>query len=170
MRVTLSKYYNKGQQNTPIKKWYVLYTKPRHEIKVNERLQLLGIDSYCPVVIKVSQWSDRKKKIKSAALPSMVLVYMYEHERSQVFDCPGVIRYMFYNKKIVSIPQHEVDLLKNYLEGKCCLKSTVTSLNVGQQLMVDQFQNCIGEVVKVTSNRLWVNIQSLNLKVSLDII
>ena len=170
MRTTLSKYHNKSQQNTPIKKWYVLYTKHKHEIKVNERLQLLGIDSYCPTVIKVSQWSDRKKKIKSPALPSMVLVYIYEHERNQVFDCPGVIRYMFYNKKIVSIPQHEVDLLKNNLEGKCCFKSTATTLNVGQQLKVDQFQNRIGEVVKVTSNRLWVNIKSLNLKVSLDIV
>ena len=170
MRTNLSKDFFKEQRNAPIKKWYVIYTKPRHEIKVNERLQLMGIDSYCPVIIKVSQWSDRKKKIKSAALPSMVLVYMYEHERSQVFDCPGVIRYMFYNKKIVSIPQHEVDLLKNYLEGKCCLKSTVTTLNVGQQLMVEQFQNRIGEVVKVTPNRLWVNIKSLSIKVSLDII
>ena len=170
MRTTLSKDFFKEQRNAPIKKWYVIYTKTRHEIKVNERLQLMGIDSYCPVIIKVSQWSDRKKKIKSAALPSMVLVYMYEHERSQVFDCPGVIRYMFYNKKIVSIPQHEVDLLKNYLEGKYCLKSTVTSLNTGQQLTVEQFQNRIGEVVKVTSNRLWVNIKSLNLRVGLDII
>ena len=170
MRDTLYKYHNKGQQNTPIKNWHVLYTKPRHEFKVNERLQLLGIDSYCPAVIKVSQWSDRKKKIKSAALPSMILVNMYEHERSQVFDCPGVIRYLYYNKKIVTIPQYEVDLLKNNLEGKCCLKSTVTSLNVGQQLMVEQFQNCIGELVKFTSNRLWVNIKSLNLKVSLEIV
>ena len=170
MKATLYRYHNKGEQNTPIKNWYVLYTKPRHEFKVNEHLKLLGIDSYCPTVIKVSQWSDRKKKIKSAALPSMVLVNMYEHERSQVFDCPGVIRYFFYNKKIVSIPQNEVDLLKNNLEGKCCLKSTVNSLNVGQQMMVGQFQNCIGEVVKVTSNRLWVNIKSLNLKVSLEIV
>ena len=63
-----------------------------------------------------------------------------------------------------------MDLLKNNLEGKCCLKSTVNSLNVGQQMMVGQFQNCIGEVVKVTSNRLWVNIKSLNLKVSLEIV
>jgi len=170
MRPKPSKYINKIEQNTPIKKWYVLYTTPRHELKVNERLQLLGIESYCPVVIKVSQWSDRKKKIKSAALPSMVLVYMYEHERSQVFDCPGVIRYMFHNKKIVSIPQHEVDLLKNFLQGKYRLNSTANSFNVGQQLKLEQFQNRIGEVVKVTPNRLWVNIKSLSLKVSLDII
>ena len=38
------------------------------------------------------------------------------------------------------------------------------------QLMVEQFQNRIGEVVKVTSSRLWVNIKSLDLKVSFDIV
>ena len=172
MSFHLNSYSNKpNQMNQHLtSNWYVVYTKPRHELKVNERLNLMGIKTFCPTITKISQWSDRKKKIKTPALPSMILVNLSEKDRNKVFDCPSVLRYMFFNKKIVIVPQNDIDILKNYLEGKNCLSSSVSNLNVGDQLHVEQFQNRIGEIVKVTSNRLWVKIQSLNLKVSLDII
>ena len=150
--------------------WYVVYTKPRHEFKVNERLTQMGLRTYCPFITKVSQWSDRKKKIKTPALPSMILVYLKEKERDVVFDCPGVVRYMFYNKKIVIVPQNDVDILKNHLEGKNCLNSSISSLNIGDHLNIEQLQNRVGEIVKVTSSRVCVKIQSLNIKVRVDII
>ncbi len=43
------------------KKWFVLYTKPRNELKVAERLSKLGIEVYTPTRMEVRQWSDRKK-------------------------------------------------------------------------------------------------------------
>ena len=46
------------------KKWFVVYTKPRNEIKVSQRLTVLGIENYTPARIEVRQWSDRKKKIQ----------------------------------------------------------------------------------------------------------
>ena len=45
------------------KKWFVIYTKPRTEIKVSQRLSVLGIENYTPTRMEVRQWSDRKKKI-----------------------------------------------------------------------------------------------------------
>ena len=153
-----------------ITNWYVIYTKPRHEFKVNERLILMGLTTFCPTIVKVSQWSDRKKKIKKPALPSMILVNLNEKDRNVVFDCPGVVRYMFYDKKIVTVSQNEVDVLKNHLEGKNCLNSSISSLNIGDHLNIEQLQNRVGEIVKVTSSRVWVKIQSLNIKVRLDII
>jgi hypothetical protein len=43
-------------------------------------------------------------------------------------------------------------------------------LNIGDKLNIEQFQNRVGEIVKVTSNRVWVRIRSLNIKVRLDIV
>ena len=45
------------------KKWFVLIPRPRTEIKVSQRLSVLGIENYTPTRIEVRQWSDRKKKI-----------------------------------------------------------------------------------------------------------
>lgn len=150
--------------------WYVICTKPRNELKVNERLSLMGIKTYCPTIIKVSQWSDRKKKIKTPALPCMVLVNLKEIERNKVFDCPGVIRYMSYNKKIVIISQNEIDILRNTLKGKNCISSSISSLKIGQQIKVEHFQNRVGEIVQISSKTFWLRLHSLNIKVRLDII
>ena len=150
--------------------WYVVYTKPRHELKVYERLFLMGINAYCPTIVKISQWSDRKKKLIQPALPSMVFVKLKDSERNKVFDCPNVSRYMFYNKKIVTVSQKELDILKNHLEGKSCIDTSVTNLSIGDNIKVEQFQNRTGEIINVTNSKLWVKIQSLNIKVQLDFI
>ena len=46
--------------------WYVLYTKPRSEKKVEEKLLSLGINAYCPTYSEIRFWSDRKKKNRSS--------------------------------------------------------------------------------------------------------
>jgi hypothetical protein len=82
-----------------MKSWHVIYTKPRAEKKVEERLNNFGIEAFCPVKQQIKQWSDRKKKILVPVLPSMVLVNIDEKNRNRVFDIPGVVRYMFWLKK-----------------------------------------------------------------------
>ncbi|MBL6873569.1 MAG: UpxY family transcription antiterminator [Flavobacteriales bacterium] len=150
-------------------KWFVIYTKPRHELKVNDRLNSMGIKSYCPTVVKVSQWSDRKKKIKTPALPSILFVNIQEANRNLVFDCPGVVRYMFFDKKIVSVPQKEIDTIKSHLEGKNCVSVNTSLTNVGDSISLEQFNNESGEIIKVSSNRIWVKLSSLNMIIILDI-
>ena len=150
-------------------KWFVIYTKPRHELKVNDRLNSMGIKSYCPTVVKVSQWSDRKKKIITPAISSLLFVHIQEANRNLVFDCPGVVRYMFFDKKIVSVPQKEIDTLKSHLEGKNCVSVNTSLTNVGDSISLEQFNNESGEIIKVSSNRIWVKLSSLNMIIILDI-
>ena len=74
------------------KKWFVLCTKPRNELKVTERLTSIGVEVYTPTKIEVRQWSDRKKKVLVPLLPSMVLVQLLEKEVEVVFNVPGAVR------------------------------------------------------------------------------
>lgn len=48
------------------KKWFVLYNKPKHELKVKENLSSNGIESFCPTVYSDRIWSYRNKKVKEA--------------------------------------------------------------------------------------------------------
>ena len=77
------------------KKWFVLNTRPRTEIKVSQRLSVLGIENYTPTRIEVRQWSDRKKKILVPLLTSMVLVSIHEKEVNKVFEVAGVVRSLY---------------------------------------------------------------------------
>jgi transcription antitermination factor NusG len=99
------------------KKWFVLCTKPRSELKVTDRLNKIGIVVYTPTKIKFRQWSDRKKKVTVPLLPSMVLVQLAEKEVAKVFEVTGVVRFLFEHGKRASVSNEEVLAMKSYLEA-----------------------------------------------------
>ena len=98
------------------KKWFILFTKPRNELKVTERLISIGVEVYTPTKIEVRQWSDRKKKVLVPLLPSMVLVQLLEKEVEVVFNVPGAVRFLFEHGKRASVSNEEVLAMKRYLE------------------------------------------------------
>jgi transcriptional antiterminator RfaH len=73
--------------------WYVVYTKPKWEKKVAERLNEIGVVTYCPLVTKTRQWSDRKKIISVPLFNSYIFVQVEDKERNRVFEITGAIRY-----------------------------------------------------------------------------
>ena len=99
------------------KKWFVLCTKPRNELKVTDRLNKIGVEVYTPTKIEVRQWSDRKKKVTIPLLPSMVLVQLLEKEVDLVFQVPGAVRFLFEHGKRASVSNEEVLAMKSYLEA-----------------------------------------------------
>ena len=99
------------------KKWFVLCTKPRNELKVTELLTKIGLAVYAPTKIEVRQWSDRKKKVTTPLLPSMVLVQLLEKEVDAVFQVPGAVRFLFEHGKRASVSNEEVLAMKSYLEA-----------------------------------------------------
>ena len=116
------------------KKWFVVYTKHRNEIKVSQRLSVLGIENYTPIRMDIRQWSDRKKKIAVALLPSMVLVNLNEKEVNKVFEVAGVVRYLFENQKRAEVSNKEVLAMKYYLNNS--YHSNKEELAVGETVKV----------------------------------
>jgi transcriptional antiterminator RfaH len=99
------------------KKWFVLFTKPRNELKVTERLTRIGVEVFTPTKIEVRQWSDRKKKVTIPLLPSMVLVHLLAKEVDLVFEVPGAVRFLFEHGKRARVSNEEVLAMKRYLEN-----------------------------------------------------
>lgn len=95
--------------------WYVVYTKPKWEKKVAERLNALGVVTYCPLITKVSQWSDRKKIVSVPLFNSYVFVQIDEKKRNQVFEVTGAIRYLFWLGKPAVVKNLEIETIKNWL-------------------------------------------------------
>jgi transcription antitermination factor NusG len=95
--------------------WFALYTKPRNEVKVAERLAAAGITVYCPMVTTVKQWSDRKKKVTVPLFTSYVFVHVAEAQRPAVFDIPGVVRYLFWLGKPAVVRAEEIAVIKEML-------------------------------------------------------
>lgn len=66
------------------KNWYVFYTSPRAEKKVNEYLLSLGYESFLPLKSEFKIWRNRQRKlIKSPLFPSYIFVLA---TRNDIFD------------------------------------------------------------------------------------
>ena len=147
--------------------WNVLYTKSRSEKKVEERLNMIGIEAYCPVRTEVKLWSDRKKTISVPVLPSMVLVKIDKNKRNSVFDIPGVVPYMFWLKKHAIVRDNEVDSLKLLLESKNIIEQNVESYNVGEEIKISSFDDQTGIIKKISKNQIWVVLKQLGYVIKL---
>jgi len=136
--------------------WFVIYTKPRQELKVLERLTHLGLEAYTPTKIEVRNWSDRKKKVTVCLLPSMVLVCLEEKEVNKVFEVPGVRRYLFVHGVRAKVTNDEVLAMKHYIENtyqlldkKDCLvgsKIKIPLLNQEAEIISVKGKNCIAQL------------------------
>jgi transcriptional antiterminator RfaH len=99
----------------PAKKWFVIYTKSRHEKKVANMLAERGIEAYCPLKIETNQWSDRKKRVDTPLFNSYLFVNILEKDLRNVFSVTGVVRYIYWCGKPAVVKDYEIDELKNWL-------------------------------------------------------
>lgn len=150
--------------------WYVLITKPKHELKVAERLQENGFEVCCPTRIEVRQWSDRKKKVTVPLLPSMVLINIADKDRSQVFTVPGALRYLFWLGEPAVVPEKEVQVLKDIANQKQQVLST-EKIEIGREIDLKDFGMTAkkGTVKYISGNQCWVVLHKLGYVIKLKI-
>ena len=92
--------------------WYAIYTKPRAEKKVFERLALSGFNAYLPLVTSIREWSDRKKKIVTPLISSYVFVNTNYDELFNALTIQGTTGVLRYLGKPAIIRDHEIENLK----------------------------------------------------------
>ncbi len=153
--------------DTISKNWFVIYTKPRQELKVLEHLTDLGIEAYTPTKIEVRKWSDRKKKVTVCLLPSMVLVGLEENEVSKVFEVPGVRRYLFFNGKRARVKNDEILAMKQYIENTYQLSDKKECL-MGSKVKIPLLDQ-EAEVISVKGKRCIAQLEMLGATVSFQL-
>ena len=121
----------------PEKNWYVIYTKPRSEKKVAERLRERGFETYCPLVKTIRTWSDRRKKVDVPMFTSYVFVKIVEHERSEILADPGVLNFIFWLGKPAIVREDEIEAIRNIAD-------------YSEDVEVSQMKVAKGQVMKIS--------------------
>lgn len=147
------------------KNWFAIYTKPRWEKKVNTRLLEKGVESWCPVQKRESQWSDRKKIIDDPLFKSYVFVHIADDERLAVLNTDGVLQFVHYLKKPAIIRDEEIELIRSYLLEKN-VNITVDNLrhfNENNKVVIRKgvFMDTEGTVIRGGSKKVYVRLESL---------
>lgn len=148
--------------------WLVIYTKPRTEKKVAERLAQIGIEVYCPLVTTVKQWSDRKKKVQTPLLNSYVFVRLDEKDRALVFQVSGVVRYVYWLGKPAIVRNEEIEALQESLQHTLA-SFEVRAHKVGDAISIPggPFQGKQGIIRQLSKNSVQLVLSELGVLVTL---
>jgi transcriptional antiterminator RfaH len=150
--------------------WFVIYTKPRNEKKVTEQLLAIGIETFCPIITSIKQWSDRKKKVTTPLINSYVFVQLDEVNRFKVFDVPGVVRYVHWLKKPAVVRDSEIQSLKELTE-KTIRSFTIDHLTKGEEFLIPSgvFKDKKGLIEEVRGKSIKIKLDELGLVLTVQL-
>lgn len=158
--------------NQPAEKhWYVLYTKPRHEKKVAERLSEEGYTVYCPLYKVKRKWSDRVKVVEEPLFRGYVLIQIEDHQRDHVFTMPGTVRYLFWLRKPAVVRPKEIEAIQKWLGHYDHDTIEVEDITPGTLVRITsgQFMNEEAVLLDQTRNKAVVQLKELGIQLSLDL-
>jgi len=145
--------------------WYVLYTKPRAEKKVSERLQAMDVEHYLPLHRTPRVWSDRVKLVDKPLFSSYVFVRCREPELHPLLYVNGVIRMVYYCGKPAVIRPKEIDAIRLFLEQaanrKLCEGDEV-------EILSGALKNVSGKIRKIKKKYLVLSIEQIGITVCVN--
>lgn len=144
--------------------WFALYTKPRTEFKAAKQLEAVGVEYYLPTIVKISQWSDRKKKITEPLLRGYIFILSDERERILSLEQPSIVRCLSEHGRPSRIPNWQIDNLKKMLQthAEFHIKEGLVA-GVKVKIKEGPFQGVIGVVQEAEAGKsIVVSIDLLN--------
>lgn len=101
-----------------VRRWYALYTFPRHEKRVAEQIEKREISCFLPLYRSVRKWKDRRKELELALFPGYVFVRVAIQDKLEVLKLPGVVRLLTFNGQPAALPDNELESLRRGLAGR----------------------------------------------------
>jgi transcriptional antiterminator RfaH len=153
------------------RKWYVLYTKPRHEKKVAERLTAAGYKVYCPLQKVVHKWSDRTKVLEEPLFKGYVFIQIEDHKRDEVFSYPGTVRYLFWLRRPAMVVEEEITIIQKWLGHYDHERLKITNITPGTYVRIisGEFMNEEGVLIDTSNSKALVQLKELGIQLSLDL-
>jgi transcriptional antiterminator RfaH len=153
-------------------KWYALYTRPRAEKQVYQRLVETGIETFLPLQKVYRTWSDRKKLIEKPLLSSYIFVKTNSKSFPIVYKTNGVVKFVSFEGQPVSIPNNQIDNLRLLMNSDAEIEVTFEKFAPGDNVEVvsGSLVGLTGELIKIGShNRVVVRIDRLDQNLILKI-
>jgi transcriptional antiterminator RfaH len=153
-------------------KWYAIYTHPRAEKQVYERLVEAGIETFLPMQKTYRIWSDRKKLIEKPLISSYIFVKTNNHNFPKVYKTQGVVKFVTFESVPASIPQNQIDILRLLVNSNAEIEVSSVKFAQGDSVEVisGSLTGLTGELIKIgTRNRVVIRIDTLDKNLILKI-
>ena len=153
-------------------KWYALYTCPRAEKLVFQRLQETGVETFLPLQKTYRIWSDRKKLVEKPLISSYIFVKTTKKQFPKVYSIIGVVKFVSFEGQPVAIPQRQIDNLKLLVNSDAEIEVSSEKFDKGDNVEVisGSLVGLTGELIKIGShNRVVVRLDRLDQNLILKI-
>jgi transcription antitermination factor NusG len=154
------------------KKWYLLYTKPRFEKKVDVELQLLGFETYLPLNRTLKQWSDRKKWVTEPLFKSYLFINTSISYYYDILNVNGIVKFVNFEKSPVVVSGKEISLIKQILGSEIAIEVMNEDFIVGTNIEIisGPMHGVKGFIIENRSNsQVVVSLQSIKQNILLNI-
>lgn len=124
------------------KKWFAIYVKSRSEKKVHKLLEDIDVESFLPLITRVKQWSDRKKKVEEPLFRSYLFVHIDLTDYYKVLQVPGVVKFINFENQPAPVPENQIVAIRQY----------VNDSDLHEDINYDDFKE--GELVRIKSGQM----------------
>jgi len=140
-----------------VRHWYAVYTKPRHEKKVNELLSDQKIECYLPLVRQRRRWTQRQAEVDEPLIRGYVFVQIGLEQMLYVLQTYGVVRFVMFSKELAVVPDFQIEALKRFLAGGFTLLP-INYMQVGQfvEVIEGPLKGVIGKIQNINNQDKFV--------------
>lgn len=145
--------------------WYVMYTAPRSEKKVEQRLKEKGLEVYLPIVEEVRQWSDRKKKVQKPLFNGYLFVFTSKDKLWESLQVSGAVKFVNFAGEHAIIRDTEIEAIKRIISTGVAVEVETSAIEKGQQVKIlgGPLQGFQGECIqKGNKDYFIIRIPSIN--------
>lgn len=148
----------KGPKMEKGKQWYAIYTAPRAEKRVQERLNGLGVECWLPLHRSPRVWSDRIKIVEVPLFSSYLFVHCLEPELRPLLKVNGVSKIVYYDGAPAIVREKEIDAIRKFLS-----KAAENVLCPGDEVEVicGTLKNISGKIQRIKRNYLALFLEQL---------
>ncbi|MBR0324187.1 MAG: UpxY family transcription antiterminator [Bacteroidales bacterium] len=154
------------------KKWFAIYVKSRSEKKVLKLLEDIGIESFLPLITRVKQWSDRKKKVEEPLFRSYLFVNIPLNDYYTVLNVNGVVKFVTFERKPVPVPDNQIIAIKEYLNDTELHSINYEDFKEGELVRVKtgQMKDLVGRFVKINGkHRVIIDIEAVGQSLAVNV-
>lgn len=116
--------------------WFVMYTAPRAEKKVAQRLVEQDIEVYLPMIEEIRQWSDRKKKVQRPLFNGYLFVMISKDRLWQALQVNGAVKFVNFSGEHATIQQKELDTIRRIIETGVAVEVNNDPIEKGEKVKI----------------------------------
>ena len=95
--------------------WFAVYTKFKREKVVDALLKEKGITAYLPLQKLTRRWERKIRVVELPLFSCYIFVKIAKKDYVKVLETTGVVGFVRFSKNLISIPEEEIQMVKQIL-------------------------------------------------------